>query len=225
MSEVVKGFDQKLWEGGVADGAFSGERDPDGSWYLLEVGGEKVALAAAVPGPADLTNVSYYVHPDHRGLGYGTKIASRVTDLHEKATFTIFKDNDASIKVALAALRNKFSMTMGHNVVRLTKTAEARSLLKQAVSVQAGERALQTRLLQSRMKGISSQQALSRRTTAAAEVVAKKPVTQLSPEDRKKILKTTRFVRMNMADPKGGEIYKKIKASELGASNQMELPA
>jgi hypothetical protein len=66
---------------------------------------------------------------------------------------------------------------------------------------------------------------LARRTTAAAEVVAKKPLTQLSPEDRKKILKTTRFVRMNMADPKGGEIYKKIKASELGASNQMELPA
>jgi GNAT superfamily N-acetyltransferase len=286
VSEVVKGFDQKLWEGGVADGAFSGERDPDGTWYLLEVDGQKVALAGAVPGPADLTNVSYYVHPDFRGLGYGTKIASRVTDLHEKATFTIFKDNDASIKVALAALRNKFSMTMGHNVVRLTKTADAipggkadkkkasdfdakalaegakherehtssdavaeeiamdhltedpdyytklrkiekkaRELLKQAVSVQAGERALQTRLLQSRMKGISSPQALARRTTAAAEVVAKKPLTQLSPEDRKKILKTTRFVRMNMADPKGGEIYKKIKASELGASNQMELPA
>jgi GNAT superfamily N-acetyltransferase len=290
---VQEGFDQNLWEGGVGDGAFSDERDPAGVWYLLEVGGEKVALAAAVPGPADLTNVSYYVHPDHRGHGYGTKIASRVTDLHEKPTFTIFKDNDVSIKVALAALRNKFSMTMGHNVVRLTKTANvkderntigttltgrihesftvaadrmiqagmmsereridlsgaigellgrfrktvnkdvaaremtphAHDLLKKAVSTQTGRAVIEARTIQSKMKGLTSPQAVDRRISDAAGRVAKAPTSPLSPEERKKILQASRYVRMNVQDPKGGEIYKKIRAAELGKSHQMELPA
>lgn len=118
------GFDEKLFVGGVEEGAFAGEKDADTRWYILEAAGEKVALASAVPGPGELVTICYFVHPDHRGNGYGTKIASVVTDLHENATFTIFKDNEASIKIALAALREKFSVTMGHNVVRLTKTAD-----------------------------------------------------------------------------------------------------
>lgn len=121
--QLSREFDPDLWKSGVDDGAFAGDRDPDSIWYTLKVGKDKVALASAVPGPGDLTTISYFVHPDYREKGYGTKIASQVTDLHEKATFTIFKDNEASIKVAVAALKEKFSMTMGHNVVRLTKEA------------------------------------------------------------------------------------------------------
>lgn len=121
--QLSREFDPDLWKSGVDDGAFAGDRDPDSIWYTLKVGKDKVALASAVPGPGDLTTISYFVHPDYREKGYGTKIASRVTDLHEKATFTIFRDNEASVKVAIAALKEKFSMTMGHNVVRLTKEA------------------------------------------------------------------------------------------------------
>ncbi len=149
MSEphLVQEFDPDLWEGGVDDGAFSGDRDPDSTWYTMKVGEEKVALASAVPGPGELTTISYYVHPDHRGSGYGTKIASRVTDLHDKATFTIFKDNEVSIKVAMNALRNKFSMTLGHNVVRLTKEASTeesvatilRKIRKKGIKAEYGE--------------------------------------------------------------------------------------
>jgi GNAT superfamily N-acetyltransferase len=120
---LTKEFDPDLWKSGVEDGAFAGDRDPDSVWYTLKVDKDKVAMASAVPGPGDLTTISYFVHPDHREKGYGTKIASRVTDLHEKATFTIFRDNEASIKVAIAALKDKFALTMGHNVVRLTKEA------------------------------------------------------------------------------------------------------
>lgn len=121
--QLSREFDPDLWKSGVEDGAFAGDRDPDSIWYILKVGKDKVALASAVPGPGDLTTISYFVHPDYREKGYGTKIASQVTDLHDKATFTIFRDNEASVKVAIAALKEKFSMTMGHNVVRLTKEA------------------------------------------------------------------------------------------------------
>jgi GNAT superfamily N-acetyltransferase len=356
VTKVVVGFDEGLWNGGVDDGAFAEERDPGGVWYTLEVDGVKVALAAATPGPADLTNISYYVHPDHRGHGYGTKIASQVTDLHEKATFTIFKDNDASIKVALAALRNKFAMTMGRNVVRLTKTADAipggkadkkkpgdfnaealaegakherehtssdavaqeiamdhlaedpqyyvklrkiekkalaikderntigttltgrihesftvaadrmiqagmlsekerielsgaigsllgqfrksvnrdvasremtphaHDLLKKAVSTQTGRAVIEARTIQSKMKGLTSPQAVDRRISDAAGRVAKAPTSPLSPEERKKILQASRYVRMNVQDPKGGEIYKRIKSESLNKSHQMEIP-
>ena len=127
--QLTQEFDPDLWKSGVEDGAFAGDRDPDSVWYTLKVDKSKVALASAVPGPGDLTTISYYVHPDHREKGYGTKIASKVTDLHERATFTIFRDNEASLKVAMAALRNKFSTTMGHNVVRLTKEAIDPTLL------------------------------------------------------------------------------------------------
>jgi GNAT superfamily N-acetyltransferase len=355
VSVVAKGFDGGLWIAGIKEGAFSGDRDKGGVWYTLEVDGVKVALAAATPGPADLTNISYYVHPDHRGHGYGTKIASQVTDLHEKATFTIFKDNDASIKVALAALRNKFAMTMGRNVVRLTKTADAipggkadkkkpgdfnaealaegakherehtssdavaqeiamdhlaedpqyyvklrkiekkalaikderntigttlssrihesftvaadrmtqagmlsererielsgaigemlgrlkrtvnrdvasremtphaHDLLKKATSAKRGLAAFETLVIKAKEKGLTSPQAVARRISDAAGRVAKAPAGQLSPEERKKILKASRFVRVNLKDPKGGEIYKRIMAGSLNKSHQMEL--
>lgn len=128
---VYPGFDEALWKAGVQGGAFSGTKDPDATWYLLEVDDKKVAIASAVPGPGELTNISYFVDPEERGNGYGTKIACQVTDLHEKASFLMMKSNEASIKVALAALKNKFSMTLGHNTVRLTKTA---GLIKESVS-------------------------------------------------------------------------------------------
>lgn len=119
--KIDKGFDDNLWKGGVLDGAFSGEKDDDAAWYVLEEDGKKVALASCVPGPGELTTISYFVHPSHRGLGYGTKLASHLTGLYKNASFTIFRANEASIKVALAALRQKFSMTIGREVVRLTK--------------------------------------------------------------------------------------------------------
>lgn len=121
---VYVGFDEALWKAGVAGGAFSGTKDPEATWYLLSAGDKKVAIASATPGPGELTNVAYYVVPECREKGYGTKIASHVSDRHENASFLMMKSNDGSIKVALAALRNKFSMTMGHNTVRLTKTAD-----------------------------------------------------------------------------------------------------
>lgn len=120
---VYAGFDEALWKAGVAGGAFSGTKDPDAVWYLLSAGDKKVAIASATPGPGELTNIAYYVDPEQREKGYGTKIASHVSDRHEKASFLMMKSNGGSIKVALAALRSKFSMTMGHNVVRLTKEA------------------------------------------------------------------------------------------------------
>jgi GNAT superfamily N-acetyltransferase len=201
-------FDPVLWEGGVDDGAFSGERDSDSVWYTLKVGEDKVALASAVPGPGVLTTVSYYVHPDHRGQGYGTKIASRVTDLHEKATFTIFKDNEASIKVAISALRNKFSMTLGHNVVRLTKEAaegmkdsEARELLKSAVSQRYVMRGIQSRIMADPKVGVrsrhKSRQAQDRAIGVAAQQVRKASPGELrkSPELRSHLKRQVRGVQ------------------------------
>lgn len=120
---VYAGFDEALWKAGVAGGAFSGTKDSDAVWYLLDVGDVKVAIASATPGPGELTNIAYYVDPEHREKGYGTKIASQVADRHEKASFLMMKSNGGSVKVALAALKNKFSMTLGHNTVRLTKEA------------------------------------------------------------------------------------------------------
>lgn len=267
---VHEGFDKELWEAGVDDGAFAGAAATDATWYIMEAGGKKVALAAAAPGPGDLTTIAYYVAPEERSKGYGTKIASYVTDLHEKATFTIMKRNEASIKVALAALRDKFSMTMGHNVVRLTKTAagkkeeepkklkipgpplvtymddiamvlkglkdetpafakavskvaEARELLKSAISTQKAEAVLQTRFLMVKKKGITSPQALERHIANAAQVVAKKPLSQVDPQDRKKILMTSRYVRQSLKGEKGGELFRRIQQAQGGVSHQMEL--
>lgn len=267
---VHEGFDKELWEAGVDDGAFAGAAATDATWYIMEAGGKKVALAAAAPGPGDLTTIAYYVAPEERSKGYGTKIASYVTDLHEKATFTIMKRNEASIKVALAALRDKFSMTMGHNVVRLTKTAagkkeeepkklkipgpplvtymddiamvlrglkeqgpalaetavkaaEARELLKAAISTQDAERVLQTRFIMAKKEGITSPRALKRHIMNAAKVVAKKPAGPVDPQVRAKILATSRYVRESMKGAKGGEIYKDIRKAEGGVSHQMDL--
>jgi len=122
-TKVYEGFDRALWKAGVADGAFSGLRDPDARWFTLEAGGKKLALASAVPGPGELTSVSYFVVNEARGKGYATVLASNVCDRFEKASFLVMKDNEASVKVALKALRDKFSMVMGHNAVRLTKEA------------------------------------------------------------------------------------------------------
>ncbi len=124
--KISEGFDESLWKGGVFDGAFSGQKDDDATWYVLEVDNEKVALGSAVPGPGELTTISYFVHPSHRGIGHGTALASKMASMHKNASFTIFKSNEASIKVALAALRQKFSMTMGREVVRLTKEGDER---------------------------------------------------------------------------------------------------
>ncbi len=126
QQEIVKireGFDEALWKAGIVDGAFSGLRDPDARWFTLEVEEKKLALASAVPGPGELTSVSYFVVNEARGRGYATVLASNVCDRFEKASFLVMKDNDASVKVALKALRDKFSMVMGHNAVRLTKEA------------------------------------------------------------------------------------------------------
>jgi hypothetical protein len=132
QQEIVKiseGFDGALWKAGVADGAFAGLRDPAARWFSLEVDGKKLALASAVPGPGELTSVSYFVVNEARGRGYATVLASSVCDRFEKASFLVMKDNDASVKVALNALRDKFSMVMGHNAVRLTKEAVDPGLL------------------------------------------------------------------------------------------------
>lgn len=56
VPRIVGSFDGSLWKAGVDDGAFAGHLDADAAWYILEVGGAKVALANAVPGPGDLTD-------------------------------------------------------------------------------------------------------------------------------------------------------------------------
>jgi hypothetical protein len=122
-TKVYEEFDETLWKAGVAAGAFAGLRDPGARWFTLESDGKKCALASAVPGPGDLTSVSYYVLNDERGKGYATVLASNVCDRFEKASFLVMKENTPSVKVALNALRDRFSMTLGHNVVRLTKEA------------------------------------------------------------------------------------------------------
>jgi len=139
---IKEAFDEELWKAGVDDGAFAGILDTDASWYALEVGGEKIALANAVPGPGDLTTVSYYVAPAFRNQGYGTKLAEYIVGRHEKASFVIKKDNEASVKVALAALRGKFAATMGRHVVRLTKEASPTNWIKGVLSGMAKRRAL-----------------------------------------------------------------------------------
>src|SRR3990170_1290903 len=86
---IYEGFDEDLWKAGVSDGAFAGLRDPSAKWFTLETGGKKAALASAVPGPGELTSISYYVEPESRGKGFATKIASRLCDLFEKASFLV----------------------------------------------------------------------------------------------------------------------------------------
>jgi len=120
---IAEDFDEALWKKGVDGGAFSGLKDPDARWFTLEADGAKVALASAVPGPGDLTSVSYFVMNEERGKGYATKLASALCDRFEKASFLVMKSNEPSVKVALAALRERFSVTAGHNVLRLTKAA------------------------------------------------------------------------------------------------------
>lgn len=129
--KIEEAFDRPLWKAGVEDGAFAEIRDGGARWYVMETDGVKFAIGSAIPGPGELTTVSYYVAPDYRNQGYGTKLARYITDRHEKASFLINKDNEASVKVALAALRNKFAATMGRHYVRLTKEAAEEGEKKQ----------------------------------------------------------------------------------------------
>jgi len=118
--KISETFDAALWRAGVEGGAFASPKS-EGCWYTLEEGGVKIALAVAAPGPGDLTNIAYYVVPAFRNQGHGTKLARYIADRHEKASFLVKKDNEASVKVALAALRGKFAATEGRHVVRITK--------------------------------------------------------------------------------------------------------
>lgn len=246
---VLESFDETLWKGGVDDGAFSGQKDHEAKWYTLEVDGTKVALAGVVPGPGELASISYYVSPAHRGLGYATKLASHVTALHKNATFTIFKANEASVKVAIAALRNKFSMTLGHHVVRLTKEAaekkeekkpagpplitlvddaamilkglksEAPAAAEVAVKAAASERFIRTRLV---ARDLANRKNVSGYALGeASKAVGKAPLEDPRGEARKALRGAVAFTRkITKSTPKTTEFVGKIK-DQIGNQERM----
>lgn len=122
----------------------------------------------------------------------------------------------------LGNLRRKMNRDVGSREM----TPHAQELLKKSTDRQTAEAALQARLIMSR-KG-DSPFATQGKVERAAEVVSRKPLTQIDRKDVKAeigpIVKTKKYVQSNLPPgKKGGEIYRAIRAAVSRKSPQMRM--